>query len=316
MANTVVADLGSAGTTAYDLYVYASLRSEVAFSSPMIRKVKSTSQTHQGSTVKFWFRPDLSAVTTPLTENADVTPRNISDTSIDVSITEYGDVIGKTLKAEGTDMIGLDADMARLNGNVAADSYELLARAGLANGIAAAQTIRPGGKAQNALLAADTLTAADVRKAVAYMRRDSVGSFGGKYMALVAPETSLDLREQTGDTAWVTSRNYSDITGINNGEIGTFGGAIFYETPRVATLANAGNANVDVYQNWIIGQEALAMAYSRRVSAEAPQARISPVTDKLSRFHGVGWYWLGGFNRFRPEASYLIETASSIGDNA
>ena len=313
MAITQVSDMGSAGTTAYDLMVNYSLRSEVCFSSPMIRRVKPTNQTHQGSTVKFWFRPDLDPVTTALTEDTDVTAGKVSDTSIDVTITEYGAATGKTLKAEGVDMIGYDADLARLNGNQAADSFELLARAALTTG---ATAIRPGDKAQNALLATDTLKAHMVRKAVAKLRRDSVGSFGGKYMFFVAPETSLDLREETGDAAWTTGRNYSEITGINNGEIGTFAGGIFYETPRIATLADAGDSNVDVYQNFAIGEEALASAYSRRVSAETPQAKISPVTDKLSRFHHVGWYWLGGFKRFRPEASYVLETASSIGDNA
>ena len=108
MAITQISDMGSAGTTGYDLHVFNSLRSEVAFSSPMITTVKPTNQTHRGSTVKFWFRADLAAVTTPLTEDTDVTAGKIADSSIDVTITEYGAATGRTLKAEGTDMIGLD----------------------------------------------------------------------------------------------------------------------------------------------------------------------------------------------------------------
>jgi hypothetical protein len=39
------------------------------------------------------------------------------------------------------------------------------------------------------------------------------------------------------------------------------------------------------------------------------------VTDSLMRFHPVGWYWLGGYSRFREAAIRRYETASSIGAN-
>ena len=36
----------------------------------------------------------------------------------------------------------------------------------------------------------------------------------------------------------------------------------------------------------------------------------------LSRFQPVGWYWLGGYARFREASLRRIESASSIGANS
>jgi len=43
---------------------------------------------------------------------------------------------------------------------------------------------------------------------------------------------------------------------------------------------------------------------------------IGPVTDKLRRQRPIGWYWLGGYARFREACLRRIESASSIGDNS
>lgn len=313
MANTLVSDLAAAGTTAYDLVTYWNYRSNAVFSSPMVAKVQPTNQTHRGSTVKFWFRGDRSANTTPLTENADVTPGNITDSSVDVTITEYGDVTGRTAKVKGVDMLQVDMDIAKANANQAIDSYELLARNAL---MAATNVAYVGQASQGAITAANTMTGVSLTTAVAQLRNDSVPTIGDeKYLAIVHPFVAHDLRQETGDQAWVTSRNYQDISGINNGFVGTYGGAIVYETPRAAVLTDAGAATVDVYQNVVLGQESLACAYAEPVSGPQPNAVVSPVVDKLQRFHSVGWYWLGGFAAFRQESSRRIECASSLGAN-
>ncbi len=313
MAITQTTDQAHAATTMYELTARMALRSSVVFSTPMIAKVKPTNLTHRGATVDFPFYTDLATSVTPLTEDTDVTAAKVADTNKTVTITEYGQAVGHTRKLKGQHMLQFESDVAALNARAMADSFELIARNAL---MAAPGVIRPGDKAQNGLLATDTLAAHDVRKAVAQMRDDSVVPVAGdKYLAIISPMTSIDLREETGDAAWVTGRNYSALTGINDGEIGTFGGAVFYETNRVATLADAGDTNVDVYQNVVLGQEALACAYSTNTSGETPNVEISPVVDKLNRFFHIGWYWHGGFAAFRDEASVRIETASSIGAN-
>jgi hypothetical protein len=40
------------------------------------------------------------------------------------------------------------------------------------------------------------------------------------------------------------------------------------------------------------------------------------VVDSLMRFNPIGWYWLGGYGRFREASLRRVESSSSIGANA
>jgi len=62
-----------------------------------------------------------------------------------------------------------------------------------------------------------------------------------------------------------------------------------------------------VYRSYVFGQQALAEA-----SAEEPHVVIGPVIDKLMRFRPIGWYGVLGWNRYREEALFRVESAASI----
>ena len=62
-----------------------------------------------------------------------------------------------------------------------------------------------------------------------------------------------------------------------------------------------------VFSTLVCGKQALAEAVSQE-----PGVVIGPVTDRLMRFRPIGWYGVLGWNRYREEALYRIETGSSI----
>jgi len=72
-----------------------------------------------------------------------------------------------------------------------------------------------------------------------------------------------------------------------------------------------------VYCTHICGRQALAKAHSV-VDGNGPFPRVvrGPVVDVLARFQPVGWYWLGGYARFREASLRRIESSSSIGSNS
>ena len=80
------------------------------------------------------------------------------------------------------------------------------------------------------------------------------------------------------------------------------------QTPRVPFAANTNSPAVNVYKAVIAGREALAEAQGQDISTV-----IGPQIDALRRFHTIGWYYFGGFNRLREQALYRIETSSSFG---
>jgi hypothetical protein len=59
------------------------------------------------------------------------------------------------------------------------------------------------------------------------------------YYAAVHPEVSHDLREATGAATWRDPHVYNDAGGIYAGEIGSFEGAFFVESPRLSAVADA-----------------------------------------------------------------------------
>jgi N4-gp56 family major capsid protein len=133
---------------------------------------------------------------------------------------------------------------------------------------------------------------------------------GSLYASYIHPEVSHDLRAETGAGSWRQPHEYVDPSGVYAGEIGTFEGVAFIESPRLPNSqagAGSGTTQTRVYDTFIMGQQALAEAV-----AEEPHTVIGPVTDKLMRLRPIGWYGVLGWSLYRPESMWRIQTASSV----
>ena len=73
---------------AFDRIAYFALRSELLFDA--VADVMPVAQAMPGSSVKFTIFNDLSAATTALTEDTDVTPVARNDSQVEVTLVEYG----------------------------------------------------------------------------------------------------------------------------------------------------------------------------------------------------------------------------------
>lgn len=297
---------------AWDLSTRFSFRPELFFDH--LATEKATAQDKPGTLVNFTFTGDVAPATTPLGEQVDVDGKTFSDNQVQVPIQEYGDAIVSTARLRGTSFIPVDPVIANLIGFQAGLSVDTLAR----NALAAGTNVLYGGAhtARNQIVKASVLTASLVRRVVAQKRKTNVPTLGGFYAAFVNPDQSVDLRQETGAAAWRDPHVYTpDSTNIWNGEIGAFEGCRFIEAPRVPILlgAGAGSPGADVYQAFFVGAEALAKAYSSAVSGPTYSTRPTPVTDKLHRFTGMGWYWMGGYGILRQESVRRVETGSSLG---
>ncbi len=311
MAHTQVSSLSTAGTTAFDKLAYFALRDQLHFD--QIASVKP-SPTHRGSSVQFAIYDDLAAATSALTETSDVTAVAMSDSNVTVTLVEYGNVVTTTAKARGTDLLELDRDAANVVGYNAGISVDTLAR----TAVGAGSTVQYASTATSTATvgAAMILDSGEVREAVATLRgANSMPISGSNYVGYMHPDQSYDLRGETGNAGWAEAALNSDAGRVWAGSVGSFNGVEWIETPRVVLTADGGVTTTDVYDTIIVGHQALAKAYSSNESAALPQVRFGPTTDTLQRFNHVGWYWLGGYARFREDSIIRVETASSIGDN-
>jgi N4-gp56 family major capsid protein len=319
MALTVQASTDFA-QKAYELLAFYALRPELYFDG--VADVRPTNQSQPGSSVQFTIVADLAVASTPLNESTDVTPVAISDTTVLVSLLEYGNAVTTTALARGTSFVNLDPVVANAVGFNAGISVDTVVRNVLTAGTNVNYAIGDGSNvatARNQVSPHNTLVASDIRNARATLVRNNVANMGGYYFFFIHPDQAFDLRGQTGSATRNEPHAYSTPDNIWTGEIGSFSGFRFIESPRVQILADSGSGptTTDVYLALALGRQALAKAYSYvDGNGEYPLVVPGPVVDSLRRFVPIGWYDLVGYGIFRQAALLRIESASSIGLNS
>ena len=259
MAYTGTGDVSS-DTTAFQQLAYFALRSQPMFE--MVADVRSTAQSHNGSAVQFNIYNDLSQATSALTETSDVTAVALGDSTVTVTLAEYGNAVITTAKLRGTSFLNVDADAANIIGYNMVDSIDKVV-SDVANG---GTNVIYGGDAtaRNELVAADVITADLARKAVAELRTASAPGFeNGNYLGMVHPDVAYDLRSETAVTDVIAFQIRQDAASVRNGSIGVFGGIEWIENPRAGLIADGGAGTCDAYQTLICGRQALAKAFSR-----------------------------------------------------
>jgi N4-gp56 family major capsid protein len=311
----------SVDQVAFDRLAYFALRSELLFD--QAADVQPVQQAMPGTGVTFTIFADISAATSTLNEVTDVTPVALSDSQVTVTLNEYGNAVVTTAKLRGTAFTDVDSAAANIIGYNAGDSIDQVIREVLAAGTnvvyATGGTTTP--TSRESISTDDILHADDVRRVVAQLRGANVATFNGSYMGYIHPDVSYDFRSNTDVSAWRTPANYVNPEGIYNGEIGLFESVRFIETPRAKVFANASNGTsttgtIDAYCTHVMGRQALAKAYATQDGNGAvPKIVRGNVTDVLMRLQPVGWYWLGGYGRFREASLRRIESSSSIGAN-
>jgi N4-gp56 family major capsid protein len=279
-------------------------------SEPLIRSVadkRPAKQAIPGSTVVLQIHQDLSEQTTALTEATERDSVAISTpTSVTITLAEYGNSVLVTRALELFSLADVDPAIANIIAFNLAGSIDTVAQTELRGGT---NVIYSGSTATSTatVTAAATLSSANLRKAVAKLRAGkSVARKGSMYWCGIHPEVSHDLRAETGAGGWRLPHEYNSNENIWAGEIGSYEGAYFVESPRMYT-ATDGASSAKVYRTILAGQQALAEAV-----AEEPHTVIGPVIDQLMRFRPMGWYGVLGFKRYREEALYRIESGSSI----
>jgi N4-gp56 family major capsid protein len=294
---------------AYDRLVEFELRA-----TPLLRSVadkKPARQAMPGSSVALQIYTDLAKATTALSEEVDPSAVALGTPSIvNVTLQEYGNATLVSRKLQLMSLADVDPAVANILAFNMADSIDDLAQTALlagtnvlyATGGSTVATTTSG------ITSDDIITSADIRKAVAKLRTNKAnGRKGSLYWAGIHPEVSHDLRAQGGSANWRLPHEYSAAENIWAGEIGTYEGAYFVESPRLAKRAN-GASSINTYATFICGQQALAEAV-----AEEPHVVIGPVTDRLMRQRPIGWYGVLGHAVYRNDALYRIESASALG---
>ena len=225
--------VGGAGLVqkAYDRLIEFALRAQ-----PLIRSVADKTPARQsipGSSVVLQRYVDLSQQTTTLTEQTDPDAVALATpTYTTITLAEYGNAVLVTRALELFSLADVDPAIANIIAFNMADSIDTVAQNVLRTG---ANVLRGGSATSTATLASsDTFTSALARKTTAKLRANkAIPRKGSLYWAGIHPEVSHDLRAETGVGSWRQPHEYQANDAIWAGEIGTYEGAFYVESPRL-----------------------------------------------------------------------------------
>ena len=305
--------------TSYDMLSYFALRPELYFD--QVADIKPTNQSMAGSSVIFNVQNDMALATTSLNESTDVTTVALTSSQVTLTLNEYGNATITSAAVRAQSFVSIDEVQANTVGYNAGRSLDELAKIQLQAGTnvnysAGATGVTPG--ARNQITPSDTLRAYDIRLNVSALKRNNVPGYGGYYLAFIHPDNSFDLWQESGNQALIAPHIYSAPDEVFRGEIGSFAGARFIETPTAPLFADAGSSttDTDVYGVLFLGRQALAKVWAiKDGNGPLPVIVMGPITDTLRRFQPLGWKWMGGFGVFRSASLWRQECASSIGQN-
>ena len=225
--------IGGAGLVqkAYDRLIEFALRAQ-----PLIRSVADKTPARQsipGSSVVLQRYVDLTKQTTSLTEQTDPDAVALATpTYTTITLAEYGNAVLVTRALELFSLADVDPAVANIIAFNMADSMDDVAQTVLRGG----DNVLRGGSAAStaALTSSDVFTSALARKTTAKLRANkAIPRKGSLYWAGIHPEVSHDLRAETGLGSWRQPHEYQSNDAIWAGEIGTYEGAFYVESPRL-----------------------------------------------------------------------------------
>jgi len=232
-SSTLGGTVGSAGLVqkAYDRLIEFALRAQ-----PLIRQVADKTPARQsipGSSVVLQRYVDLTQQTATLTEAVDPDAVALATpTYTTITLAEYGNAVLVTRALELFSLADVDPAVANIIAYNLADSIDTVAQNVLRTGTNA---LYGGARTSTATLtSSDTFTSAVARKAVAKLRTNkAIPRKGSLYWAGIHPEVAHDLRAETGVGSWRQPHEYQSNDEIWAGEIGTYEGAFYVESPRM-----------------------------------------------------------------------------------
>lgn len=235
--------VGGAGLVqkAYDRLIEFALRAQ-----PLIRSVADKTPAKQsipGSSVVLQRYVDLTKVTSTLTETTDPDAVAMATpTYTTITLAEYGNAVLVTRALELFSLADVDPAIANVIAFNMADSIDDVAQTVLRGGD---NIFYAGGRTSTATLtSSDTFTSALARKTTAKLRANkAIPRKGSLYWAGIHPEVAHDLRAETGVGSWRQPHEYQSNDSIWAGEIGTYEGAFYVESPRMySDLKGAGKS--------------------------------------------------------------------------
>ena len=248
-----------------------------------------------------------------LTEGVIPTGKKMGMSNLTASLTQYGIFVAITdlldLHAIDDVLLGATEEL----GASAGETMDILIRNVLqANtNVMYCDTVGADGAKSEAAdysaMSADNnrLTPDMVNKAVTWLKKNKVPTINGKYVAIIHPSVSYDLRSSN---EWIEAHKYAATTEIFNGEIGELHGVRFVETTNAKITDQGGKM---VYTTMFLGKDAYGIVDPEGGGLEMIVKDKSEVGGPLEQYSTAGYKFEAATKILYPERLVLVESCSA-----
>lgn len=241
-----------------------------------------------------------------LTENVNIDEKQLSNSRVSVTVTEYGNAVSISEKAI---QLSLHNELEEASIALGNDMAQVLDTEIMDVAFSTSNVLYGGGKTSaGALVTGDAFTTQTVKDAVEFLATNNAPKFEGAYYVCIAHPHQL--RQIRDDKDWVGAHQYVD-TGVGNiytGEVGMYEGVRFVETTNVPANDAEESAikfgvSIPTYEAVIFGENAFAWAEALPVEMRTDGGK------DYGRHHGLAWYAIWGFGIIEEKNIMTVVTA-------
>ena len=247
---------------------------------------------NSGKTIS-WRRYNLftpNATTQALTEGVVPTEQNLSQTTVNATVSQYGAYVKISDLLDMTALDSVVRDSSVLLGEQLGTVVDWVTRDAM---LATTSVQYAGGAANaNAITSSSVMTVAEIRKAVRTLKKNKARPFNGgrgdHFICIVSPDVAYDLQS---DTDWKAVRQYQDKEAIYSGELGSMFGVVFVESTEAYFAANTAQTPVTIHHSLIFGADAYGIVDiegSGGIKTYVKPAGSAGTSDPLNQISTVG----------------------------
>nr|DAP37794.1 MAG TPA: major capsid protein [Caudoviricetes sp.] len=160
------------------------------------------------------------------------------------------------------------------------------------------------------------LTPTEVNKAVTTLKKLKAPKISGKYVAIIHPSVTFDIRENKD---WIEAHKYADVTPLFDGEIGELHGVRFIETTEAkiwcdSTCPTKTGGNLCVYSTLFLGKDAFGMIDPEGGGLEMIIKSKEQAGGPLNQFSTLGYKFSTATKILYQERMVRVESTSAYSE--
>lgn len=266
-----------------------------------------------GKKIEFRKYESLGKALTPLTEGVTPEGKKLSVTNLEAEVKQYGAFVSLSDVLMTTAIDNNIVEAGNMIGSQAGETLDTITREVLNAGTNVQYA--EGQVSSRAAITGDMkLTVKAIKLAARFLRVQNTPKIDGSYVAIIHPDCSFDIRN---DSNFIDVVKYKNPERIYKGEIGELDGVRFVETTEAKKFVNAGADGVDIYSTLVLGANAYG---TTKVEGTGLQTIIKQLgsggtADPLNQRATVGWKAMKVTEILCQQYMVRIETASTFNDH-